>query len=230
MSRLVAKDLRIVGRLQPTSLTIEAATLTCLVGPNGSGKTSLLQAIAGLNSPEGKVGIDGVDPWRSPTHERPQLLTYLPASRDVKWPITAADLIRLGGADDIAPVVAQLELESFAGRSIDQLSTGERTRVLIARALAPCPRLILLDEPVANLDPLWQLKLMAHLRGLAHDHGQAIVIAAHDLDLAGRFADRLIVMNHGHIVADGGTEVLETGIIRSVFGVERRDGEWQPAA
>ncbi|MCL6682570.1 ABC transporter ATP-binding protein [Sphingomonas alba] len=230
MSRLVASNLCIPGRLEQTSLEVDAGTLTCLIGPNGSGKTSLLHAIAGIGTRDGGVRIDGVDPWRAPPSVRPRLITFFPASRDVKWPLTASDVIRLGGEGEIGPVIADLDLEAFANRRIDQLSTGERTRVLIARALAPRPRVALLDEPVANLDPLWQLKLMEHLRTLASESGQTVIIAAHDLDLAGRFADRLIMMSSGRIVADGGRDLLESGVIGEIFGVERRDGAWQPLA
>jgi len=228
MSRLVASNLCIPGRLEPTSIAMEAGTLTCLIGPNGSGKTSLLHAIAGIGEREGEVRVDGIDPCLASPRQRSRIITYLPASRDVKWPLTATDLIRLGGEEDIDAVVSDLELDAFTERRIDRLSTGERTRVLIARALAPRPKVVLLDEPVANLDPLWQLKLMQHLRGLAHDRGQAVIIAAHDLDLAGRFADRLVVMDKGRIVADGGPELLDGSVIRQVFGVERREGAWQP--
>ena len=230
MSLLVATGLCIPGRLNETSLTIEAGTLTCLIGPNGSGKTSLLHAIAGIGSPEGRVHIDGVDSHRVGPAKRQHLLTYLPASRDIKWPLGARDLIRLGGEEDIEPVLAELELEPFAGRRIDQLSTGERARVLLARALAPRPKLLLLDEPVTNLDPLWQLKLMERLRTLTRGSGRAVLMASHDLDLAARFADRLIVMDEGRTVADGGPEILDGPHIRAVFGIEKRGSAWWPAA
>jgi iron complex transport system ATP-binding protein len=228
MSRLTANSLSLNGRLMETSLTLEAGTLTCLIGPNGSGKTSLLHAIAGIGSPQGEVRIDGIDPWRASPAERPRLLAFLPASRDIKWPVTAADLIRLGGETDIGPILAELELEPFAGRRVDQLSTGERARVLIARALAPRPEVLLLDEPVANLDPLWQIRVMGGLRGLARN-GQSVLMAAHDLDLAGRYADRLLVMNEGRIVDDGDADLLDSATVAEVFGVERRGGAWQPA-
>jgi iron complex transport system ATP-binding protein len=230
MSLLVATGLRIAGRLEETSLAIEAGTLACLIGPNGSGKTSLLHAIAGIGSPEGRVRIDDVDPLFLGPPRRQRLLTYLPASRDVKWPLAARDLIRLGGEDDVGPVLAELELEPFADRRADQLSTGERARVLLARALAPRPKLLLLDEPVTNLDPLWQLKLMDRLRDLTRHSARAVLMASHDLELAGRFADRLMVMDQGRIVADGGPEILEGPQIRAVFGIEKRGSAWWPAA
>jgi iron complex transport system ATP-binding protein len=229
MSRLVATSVSIPGRLEETSLTLESGTLTCLIGPNGSGKTSLLHAIAGIGSPGGEVRIGGEDAWRATPAERPRLLTYLPASRDIRWPVTAADLIRLGGEEDIDSVLSELELESFADRRVDQLSTGERARVLIARALAPRPRVLLLDEPVANLDPLWQIKVMERLRCVARG-GRAVLTAVHDLDLAGRYADRLIVMASGRIHSDGDRRLLDGPGIAAVFGVERHEGAWQPAA
>ncbi len=228
MSRLVATGLSIARRLAETSLTIEPGTLTCLIGPNGSGKTSLLHALAEVASPRGEVRIDDIDPRRASPAERPRLLTFLPASRDIKWPVKAADLIRLGGEDDIEAILAELELEFLADRRVDQLSTGERARVLIARALAPRPRILLLDEPVANLDPLWQIKVMEHLRGVVRG-GRTVLTAAHDLDLADRYADRLIVMDGGRIHSDGDKRLLDGPEIAEVFGVERREGAWQPA-
>ena len=229
MSRLVATGLSLAGRLQDTSITLEAGTLTCLIGPNGSGKTSLLHAIAGIGSPSGQVRIDKVDPWRVAPSQRPGLLTFLPASRDVIWPVTAADLICLGGAEDIADILADLDLAVFAERRVDRLSTGERARVLIARALAPRPRLLLLDEPAANLDPLWQVRVMEYLRRLAQA-GQSVLTASHDLDLAGRYADRLVVMDDGRIHSEGGRDLIDGPVIPEVFGVERRGGVWQAAS
>ena len=213
---------------------MEAPELVCLIGPNGSGKTSLLHALAGIGSPEGEVRIDGLDPARLGPDERRRLLAYLPAAREAAWPISARDAVALGlpsgaPAGAIEAALDALDLTELAARRIDRLSTGERSRVLIARALAPQPRLLLLDEPVANLDPLWQLQLMDHLRVLAREEGRAVLLAIHDLDLAARYADRLVVMGGGRIVADGEPGALLAGPhIPAVFGIERHGGAWRP--
>ena len=233
---LRAEGLSIAGRLHDSSIAAEAGELVCLVGPNGSGKTSLLHAIAGIGHPAGKVRILGHDPRRAGPDERKRLLSYLPATRDIAWPLVARDLIALGlpggeSDEEVGRVVGELALGDIAERRIDRLSTGERSRILIARALAARPKLLLLDEPVANLDPLWQLKLMDHLRLVTRRDGQAALIAAHDLDLAANYADRLVVMRDGRIAADGEpAELLASGLIPEVFGIERRDGGWRPVA
>jgi iron complex transport system ATP-binding protein len=229
VSLVRASGLALPGRLDPTDLTLAAGTVTCLVGPNGSGKTSLLHALAGIGAPAGRVEIGGVNPVSLGPAQRSRTLTFLPASRDVKWPLTAIDLIRLGTSGPIDDCLETLELGGLADRRIDRLSTGERGRVLIARALAPRPRLLLLDEPVANLDPLWQLRLMEHLRALVRREAAAALVAMHDLDLAARFGDRLIVMDRRRIAADGEPHALLEGpAMREVFGIERAGGAWRP--
>jgi iron complex transport system ATP-binding protein len=233
---LEASGLALTGRLLPSGVRAAAGELVCLVGPNGSGKTSLLHAIAGIGDPAGEVRIGGVDPKARGSDERKRLLAYLPASRDIAWPLLARDLIALGLPGDADPAavdeaIAELELGALAGRRVDRLSTGERSRVLIARAFAARPKLLLLDEPVSNLDPLWQLRLMDHLRLLARGGGQAALVALHDLDLAGLYADRLIVMRGGAIAAEGEPGgILASGLIPEVFGIERVDGRWRPVA
>ena len=227
--RLEATAVALAGRLRPTDFAIAGPGLVCLIGPNGSGKTSLLHALAGIGGPAGEVRIDGLRTDDLAPDRRRRLLTYLPASRDIAWPLSAGDVVRLGaGEAEALEAMAALDLEPFAGRRVDRLSTGERSRVLIARALAPRPRLLLLDEPVANLDPLWQLRLMERLRAATRVE-QAAIVAMHDLDLAARYADRLVLMDGGAIVAEGEPKaLLASPRLGEVFGIERFEGAWRP--
>ena len=230
---LQARGLALPGRLFDVSVEASAGELVCLVGPNGSGKTSLLHAIAGIGRPHGEVRIDGIEPAGLAPAARVRLLTFLPATKELRWPLAARDLVALGGADgaDVDEAIARLELAPFAERRVDQLSTGERSRVLIARALAPRPRLLLLDEPTANLDPLWQIRLMERLKNELRANAQAAIVTIHDLDAAARYGDRMIVMNEGRIAAEGPPAVILAGPeIPRVFGIACVDGEWRPAA
>jgi iron complex transport system ATP-binding protein len=217
---LKASSLSLPGRLSDVSIEIGPGELVCLVGPNGSGKTSLLHALAGISGPSGEVTVTGIDPRSLGPALRPQLLTYLPAARDLPWPLVARDLIALGGGDND---FAALELAPLLDRRVDTLSTGERSRVLIARALAPRPRLLLLDEPTANLDPLWQIRLMELVRAELKNADRAALVAIHDLDAAAFHADRIIVMDKGRIAAEG----LDGPHVARIFGIERVDGRWQ---
>ena len=215
---LTATGLAMSGRLKEANIALEAGELVCLIGPNGSGKTSLLHALAGIGAGEGRVSLDGIDPRTLGPSERPSRLTYLPATRDIPWPLLARDLIALGGGTAEFP---ELELAPLLDRRVETLSTGERSRVLIARALAPRPSLLLLDEPTANLDPLWQIRLMELVRAELSQGRRSALVAMHDLDSAERFADRILVMDGGRIVAEGLDQVP------SVFGVERIGGRWE---
>ncbi|HEX8214147.1 MAG TPA: ABC transporter ATP-binding protein [Allosphingosinicella sp.] len=233
MNRLVeAVALGMRGRLSETSLVLDAGELVCLVGHNGSGKTSLLHAMAGIGPAQGEVRIGGENPRGLHPERRQRLLTFLPASRDVKWPLTGRDLIGLGlpSGTSIDRLARELDLLDLIDRRVDRLSTGERSRILIARALAAEPKLLLLDEPTANLDPLWQLKLMDHLRGLAGKEERAVLLAVHDLEVARRYADRLLVMSGGRVEADGDPQQLLSGpLMQRVFGISFGKGGWEPA-
>ena len=231
MSLVEAEGLAMPGRLETTGLRVEAGSVTCLVGPNGSGKTSLLHALAGIGPARGKVRISGAATSGVAPQQRSRLLTYLPASRDLHWPLAARDLIALSGAspEEIGSAIEKLQLLEIARRPANGLSTGERSRVLIARALATRPNLLLLDEPISNLDPLWQIRLMEMLRSEVAGPERAAIVAMHDLDAAGLHADRLLVMHDGQIAADGPPgEVLASAVIPAVFGVERSGGLWRP--
>jgi iron complex transport system ATP-binding protein len=219
---LTASGLSLPGRLHDAALAAEAGELVALVGPNGSGKTSLLHALAGIGGSPGEMRLNGSDPRMLGPAARPSAFTYLPASRDLPWPLLARDLIALGGGG----TVDGLELDALLDRRLDMLSTGERGRVLIARALAPKPTLLLLDEPAANLDPLWQLRVMTLIREELAGHDRAALVAMHDLDAARRFADRILVMDKGRIAAEG----LDGPHVTAIFGIEKVNGLWHPVS
>lgn len=196
MTSLIAEGIEIDQRLGATDLRVERGELVALVGPNGGGKTSLLRALARTDQAGGKVLIDGEDLDRLGEARRRRLLAFLPASREVHWPISARDVIALGleQRDDerVAELLKLLELERFANRPLDHLSTGERARVLMARALAARPRVLLLDEPLSNLDPYWVLRMLDLLHEAAMS-GQVVLVALHDLALLDRFDRALLV-------------------------------------
>ena len=160
---------------------------------------------------------------------RRHLLAFLPASREVGWPIAARDVIALGLARHdparIDELIALLELGALADRPIDQLSTGERARVLLARALAAWPKLLLLDEPFANLEPYWVLRLTEILRDLASG-GTMVLVALHDLTQLDAF-DRALLIAEGRIEGDDFPGALMNNArFEAIFRLRHEDGTW----
>ena len=230
MTSLIARQVALESRLQPTDLKVRAGELVALVGPNGGGKTSLLRALARIESASGQVAIDGEDVDATPPARRRRLLSFLPASRDITWPIAARDVIALGldrpDKRRIQTLIEQFELGGLADRPVDRLSTGERARVLTARALAAGPRILLLDEPLSNLDPYWVLRFLDLFRTAANS-GQAVLVALHDLSLLSGF-DRALMVAAGKVQMDE----TPAGLMASERFVETfriradADGKW----
>jgi len=231
MTRLIATGLAMSGRLAPCDLIAEAGTMVGVVGPNGAGKTSLLRALAGIEG-VGEVRIDGLSLAGLPPRRRTGLLGYLSASRDGIWDVTARDHVMLGLADGADPAaadhaLARVDALALASRPLLRLSTGERARVMLARALAARPALLLLDEPIANLDPRWQLRLLAELRAEAR-RGATVLLAIHDLALARRLCDRILIVDDGRIIADGPpAAALDADRLATIFGVRMRGDGWE---
>jgi iron complex transport system ATP-binding protein len=229
-SLLSARGIAIGRRLAPTDLDLGFGELVALVGPNGGGKTSLLRGLAGIEGRADRLAIDGELLENVPPARRSTLLGFLPASRDIAWPISARDVIALSGSNDqgrIAELVECLELAPFASRPVNSLSTGERARVLLARALASRPKLLLLDEPFSNLDPYWVLSILDLLRVTVAGCTCSAIVSVHDLGVAERF-DRLMLMSDGRLQAAGQPDsMLGSEELATAFRVERSGAEWR---
>ena len=229
MTALAATGIALPCRLRATDLRLEAGQLIALVGPNGGGKTSLLRALAGVEDASGEVRIDGELVAGLDEARRGALLAFLPASRELGWPIAARDVIALGLAkrDEarIEQLIHLLELEALADRPINRLSTGERTRVLLARAMAAGPKLLLLDEPFANLEPYWVLRLADILRDIANE-GTLILVALHDLGQLDRFDRALLVAGGTVQMEEAPADLMASERFEDVFRITAADGSW----
>ena len=220
--------------LDGVSLTSGAGEFIGLVGPNGAGKTTLIKCISGLLAhSQGTVHLDGRDLARMSPRDIARVVAHLPQNTTVDFSFTSLEVVLMGrnphlgpfqleGARDFEVARAGMQFtdtEWLSAREINTLSGGGRQRVLIARALAQEPRLLLLDEPTANLDIQHQLQVMDLVRSLVDD-GLAAVAAMHDLNMASAYCDRIYVMSEGKVVASGTpAEVLLPGLINQVFGV-----------
>ena len=221
--------------LHDATLTLARGELVALLGPNGAGKTTLLRTALGLlPASSGSVTLDSRPLATLSAAERARAVAYLPQAREIAWPVAVRDVVALGrfahGATlgrlsppDAAAVeraLADCELTEFADRRADTLSGGEAARMHLARALAGEAALVLADEPVAALDPLHAHRVLGVLRE-ATWAGQGVLTVLHDLNLAASYADRLVWMADGRIVADGSvTNTLTAERVRAVYGVE----------
>jgi iron complex transport system ATP-binding protein len=231
--------------LNDIALSLASGHLVALVGPNGAGKTTLLRALAGLVASDGTIHAGG-DALSSLTlRERARRFAYLPQGHIVHWPLSARDIVALGryphGATDPARLspkdteavqraMQAADVMEFSERRVTELSGGERSRVALARVLAVEAPVILADEPTASLDPRHQIDIMKSLRAVA-DKGTLVIVVTHDLGLAARFADTVLVLSEGRLVAQGtAAEALSEKIVGDVFRVSAYRAEYQREA
>jgi len=204
--------------LRDLSFSLAEGAFAALIGPNGSGKTSVLRLFTGgINVTAGSVRIFGADAQRMPDAMRGRTLAVLSQERVPPVPFTVREVVELGRlphlgasarlkpADDEAVklALAELQLEEFARRRFNELSGGERQMVLLARALAQQPRVLLLDEPTTHLDLAHQKRLLDSLARLRAERGFTVLVSLHNLSLAGSYAERLLLLDSGELVADG---------------------------
>lgn len=235
---LIVKDLQFGYNsrtiLNGISLELRPKEMLGVIGPNGSGKSTLIQCIDGLLRPEtGSILLNGKELKDISRKELARKVGYVPQTTSRSFfPSTVIDTVLMGkrphlgwrsSNKDVKNVIQVLRLigiEDLAMRDINELSGGQQQKVLIARALAQEPAMLLLDEPTSNLDIKHQLEVVEIIREKVMEKSISAIMAVHDLNLAAKYTDRIVMMKDGKVFATGTPEsVLTTENIRAVYGV-----------
>lgn len=219
--------------LKGLSFEVGAGKMLAVLGPNGSGKSTLLKTIVGILSPSsGSLLIDGRDLAGVSRRERARLIGYVAQESAVRFPLSSMEFVLQGrfaqgrligfeSDEDVREAERAMDLTEttpLASRILSELSGGERQRVMLARALASRPKLLVLDEPVANLDISHQVKMLDLVSRLVTDDAMSAVVVTHELNLAAEFATEVLLLKAGEVVAFGEpAEVLNEELLRTVF-------------
>ena len=222
--------------LKGIDVAIPEGGITALIGPNGAGKSTLLHALAGLTAPSsGRVRIDGQDILAAKPAERALRVALLTQSQPMISRLTVRDLVSFGrwphhrgrpGAEDrriVAAALSAFALEDYAGRALDTLSGGQRQRAFVAMTWAQSTPWLLLDEPLAALDPRHTSDLMRRLSELAHapEGGRSVVVVLHDLNAAAAWADHVVALRDGRVFAAGPRDaVIRADLLSELFGTQ----------
>ena len=217
-------------------LVVQEGEMTAVLGPNGTGKTTLLRLAAGTLRPSsGAIWLFGAQITGMPPRERARIVAVVPQESHLLFDFTVREVVLMGRSphlgllgletardrEIVEATMVRTEVEHMAKRPFRTLSGGERQRVVIARALAQEPRLLLLDEPTAFLDLKHQLAVYELIARLNREGGLSLVMASHDINLAARHCSRLVLLLEGKIVVDGAPEkVLRSDNLRMVYGVD----------
>jgi len=222
--------------MENVSLTIDKAQIVAIIGPNGSGKTTLLKIINGTLFPDaGQMLIDGKETSRWSRKDIAQKVAIVPQETAVIFPFYAEEIVLMGRFPHlnnyrfedkkdyriVHEAMEKTDTIAFAARRFDELSAGERQRVLIARALAQEPKVLLLDESTVFLDLKHQAQFLALLRQLNTAQQLTVIFVTHDINLAAQHADRIILLYSGKIYAIGKpAEVITAANIKEVYDVD----------
>ena len=216
--------------LKGIDFEVREGEMMFIVGPNGSGKSTLLKCLNGILKPRGTVYIGKNELFSFSKNELAKMVGYVPQRSEINY-LTVFDTILLGrkphikwGINDmdvevVNKIIDMLELNELAFRRLTQLSGGELQKVVIARALAQEPKIMLLDEPTNNLDLKNQIEVMKILERIVKEYGISTIITMHDLNVASLYADTVVMLKDGKIVVKGGVEVLTVENIERVYGV-----------
>lgn len=218
--------------LDDVTISLGDDGVTALIGPNGAGKSTLFGLVGRLIKPDaGVVTVDGMDVSSAPSHELARTLAVLRQDNHIAARLTVHDLVEFGRfphsrgrltVDDrthIDRAIDYLDLQGLRDRFLDELSGGQRQRAFIAMVLAQDTKYVLLDEPLNNLDLKHMTEIMKLVRRMAVELGKRVIVVLHDINFAATYADRIVAMRDGRVVADAAaTEIMRPDVLEDVYG------------